>query len=199
MWYEYFAFGEYPRTHRLQASLTRLCGVCEADSWNKFHEPLLKLSCIYMMRCTASYICRNIEAVTTRRSWKFVGQADDKPPRSLENTDYFGTPKNAKTRTSNVISNTFQNHNLIRRNISPFGEDTRQGEYANTNFKKYAGLSKWSQRGGLEICTRYWNAYPRKPLIYKGFLDFYNWIFLFVLSCCSLLFPRSDFEFNRLK
>ena len=28
--------------------------------------------------------------------------------------------------------------------------------------------------GGLEICTRYWNAYPRKPLIYKGFLDFYN-------------------------
>ena len=38
----------------------------------------------------------------------------------------------------------------------------------------YAGLSKWSQRGGLEICTRYWNAYPRKPLIYKGFLDFYN-------------------------
>ena len=57
------------------------------------------------------------EAVTTRRSWKFVGQADDKKPKPLENTDYFGTPKIAKTRTSNVISNTFQNHNLIRRNI----------------------------------------------------------------------------------
>ena len=55
--------------------------------------------------------------VTTRRSWKFVGQADAKKPKPLENTDYFATAKITKTRTSNVISNTFQNHNLIRRNI----------------------------------------------------------------------------------
>ena len=53
---------------------------------------------------------------------------------------YFGTPKIAKTRISNVISNTFQNHNLIRRNISPFGEDTRQGEYAKHKFKKIRRL-----------------------------------------------------------
>ena len=52
-----------------------------------------------------------------KKSWKFVGQAEDKMPKPLENTDYFGTPKIAKTRISNVISNTFQNHNLIRRNI----------------------------------------------------------------------------------
>ena len=69
----------------LQASLTRLRGVCEA--------------------------------VTTRRSWKFVGQSVANEPRSLENTDYFATAKIAKLLTSNVISNTFQNHNLIRRNI----------------------------------------------------------------------------------
>ena len=31
-----------------------------------------------------------------------------------------------------------------------------------------------AERSSLEICTRYWNVYPRKPLIYKGFLDFYN-------------------------
>lgn len=47
--------------------------------------------------------------------------------------------------------------------------------------------------GGLEICTRYWKATPQKPLIYKGFLHFYNLIFYSVLSCCSLLFPRTDF------
>ena len=57
------------------------------------------------------------EAVTTRRSWKFVGQADAKKPKPLENTDYFATAKIAKLPTSNAISNTFQNHNLIRRNI----------------------------------------------------------------------------------
>ena len=57
------------------------------------------------------------EVVTTRRSWKFVGQADANEPKPLENTDYFATAKITKTRTSNVISNTFQNHNLIRRNI----------------------------------------------------------------------------------
>ena len=67
---EYLVNDENTRTCRLQASLTRLRGVCEADSWNEFHETLLNGSCIYMMRCTASYICRNIEAVTTRRSWK---------------------------------------------------------------------------------------------------------------------------------
>ena len=37
---EYLALGEDTRTCRLQASLTRLRGVCEADSWNEFHEPL---------------------------------------------------------------------------------------------------------------------------------------------------------------
>ena len=62
-------------------------------------------------------IRRNIEAVTTRRSWKFVGQSVDKFPKTLENTDYFAIAKITKSRTSNVISNTFQNHNLIRRNI----------------------------------------------------------------------------------
>ena len=71
---EYLAFGEDTHTCRLQASLRRLRGVCEADSWNEFHEPLLNGSCIYMMRYTASYICRNIEAVTTRRSWKPFAQ-----------------------------------------------------------------------------------------------------------------------------
>ena len=34
------------------------------------------------------------------------------------------------------------------------------------------GITEWTV--WLEICTRYWNVYPRKPLIYKGFLDFYN-------------------------
>ena len=62
-------------------------------------------------------IRRNIEAVTTRRSWKFVGQADGKIPKPLENTDYFATAKIAKLPTSNAISNTFQIYNLIRRNI----------------------------------------------------------------------------------
>ena len=81
-----------------------------------FSEP-----CRYSLHITAALwvavICRNIEAVTTRRSWKFVGQAVANEPRSLENTDYFATAKITKSRTSNVISNTFQNHNLIRRNI----------------------------------------------------------------------------------
>ena len=81
-----------------------------------FSEP-----CRYSLHITAALwvavICRNIEAVTTRRSWKFVGQAVDKTPKPLENTDYFVTAKIAKLRTSNAISNTFQNHNLIRRNI----------------------------------------------------------------------------------
>ena len=36
---------------------------------------------------------------------------------------------------ANAISNTFQNHNLIRRNISPFGEDTRRASMRNANFK----------------------------------------------------------------
>ena len=43
---EYFAAGEDTSTRRLQASLARLRGVCEADSWNEFHEPLLNGSCI---------------------------------------------------------------------------------------------------------------------------------------------------------
>ena len=50
-------------------------------------------------------IRRLIEVVTTRRSWKFVGQAEDKTLKPLENTDYFATAKIAKTRTSNAISN----------------------------------------------------------------------------------------------
>ena len=40
-------------------------------------------------------------------SWKFVGQADGKIPKPLENTDYFATAKIAKLPTSNAISNTF--------------------------------------------------------------------------------------------
>ena len=36
----------------------------------------------------------------------------------------------------NAISNTFPNYNLIRRNISPFGEDARKGEYAKHKFQK---------------------------------------------------------------
>ena len=40
-----------------------------------------------------------------------------------------------KNMHANAISNTFQNHNLIRRNISPFGEDTRRASMRNANFK----------------------------------------------------------------
>ena len=34
----------------------------------------------------------------------------------------------------------------------------------NTNFKKYAGLSKWSQRGGLENLSVKRTIKPRNPL-----------------------------------
>ena len=73
-------------------------------------------------------------ATVEGKSWKFVGQAVANEPRSLENTDYFATAKIAKLPTSNVISNTFQNHNLIRRNIEavttrrswkPFAQNAR--------------------------------------------------------------------------
>ena len=93
-------------------------------------------------------ICRNIEAVTTRRSWKFVGQAEAKKPKPLGNTDYFATLKIAKTRISNVISNTFQTHNLIRRNIEavttrrswkPFAQKAR-------GFESLFLRQKWSTK-----------------------------------------------------
>ena len=58
-----------------------------------------------------------VKVQCAKQSWKFVGQAEAKVPKPLDFTDYFGTPKNVKTCISNVISNTFQNHNLIRRNI----------------------------------------------------------------------------------
>ena len=79
------------------------------------------------------------------------------------------------------MSNSFQNYNLIRRNISALPKILAKASMRNTNFKKYAGLfrrepnvanwirlrratsnahvfnkisyaglSKWSQRGGLE-------------------------------------------------
>ena len=69
-----------------------------------------------------------------------MGLSDDKTPRSLENTDYFGTAKITKTRISNVISNTFQNHNLIRRNISALPKILASGEYAKHKFQKIRRL-----------------------------------------------------------
>ena len=88
-------------------SATAECWEPDSSSTSHFERP----------RIQQNFIRRLIEVVTTRRSWKFVGQAEAKVPKPLENTDYFGTPKIAKTRISNVISNTFKNHNLIRRNI----------------------------------------------------------------------------------
>ena len=72
-------------------------------------EPLLKWSCIYMMRSTASYICRNIEAVTTRRSWKFAVALFRKCPKSLATLDVFDFPTKQKIILSKTFSKKFAN------------------------------------------------------------------------------------------
>ena len=109
-------------------------------------------------------IRRLIEVVTTRRSWKFVGQSEDKTLKPLENTDYFATAKIAKPPTSNALSNTFQNYNLIRRNIEAV--TTRR------SWKPFAQKA----RGFESLFLRHF--YPWKSRIFKGFFYLFSCFFM---------------------
>ena len=129
-------------------------------------------------------IRRNIEAVTTRRSWKFVGLSDANKPKPLENTDYFGTPKIAKTRISNVISNTFQNHNLIRRNIEAV--TTRR------SWKPFAQKA----RGFESLFLRQIKGQP-SPKSSVVFLFLWHWYERIWTSLCDSQSRRMGFAFER--
>ena len=129
-------------------------------------------------------ISRNIEAVTTRRSWKFVGRTDDKIPKPLENTDYFASHKIAKTRTSNVISNTFQNHNLIRRNIEAV--TTRR------SWKPFAQKA----RGFESLFLRQIKGQP-SPKSSVVFLFLWHWYERIWTTLCDSQSRRMGFAFER--
>ena len=122
--------------------------------------------------------------VTTRRSWKFVGQAEAKVPKPLDFTDYFGTPKIAKTRTSNVISNTFQNHNLIRRNIE-----------AVTTRRSWKPLGP-KPRGFESLFLRQTKGQP-SPKSSVVFLFLWHWYERIWTTLCDSLSRRMGFAFER--
>ena len=91
----------------------------DKNIFSPWHIPIFMISLISAV--SAILYCTHRECIlllnhTTKHNGKAIS-----PQERLS----FGTPKIAKPRTSNAISNTFQNYNLIRRNISPFGEDTR--------------------------------------------------------------------------
>ena len=83
-------------------------------------------------------IRRDIELVITSQSWKFASIAVAKTQKSLATPDFFGTPTAAKKRISKRISKTIE---YLMMNIWWF--------LSKDSFT-YGGISKRSQRGGLE-------------------------------------------------
>jgi len=70
----------------------------------------------------------------------------------------------------------------IRRNISALPKILAKASMRNTNFKKYAGLSKWSQRGGLENLQSRFFANAQNPLLRLMFSPFGRSRKLFLLK-----------------
>ena len=116
------------------------------------------------------------------KSWKFVGQAEAKVPKLLENTGYFGTAKITKTCISNVISNTFQNHNLIRRNIEAV--TTRR------SWKPFAQKA----RGFESLFLRQIKGQP-SPQSSVVFLFLWHWYERIWTALCDSLSRRMGFAY----
>ena len=75
---------------------------------NEFHEPLRNKTA-YHNATACIMICRNIEAVTTRRSWKFAVASFCKVPKSLDTLDVFALRAKQKIIPSKTFSKKFAN------------------------------------------------------------------------------------------
>ena len=122
----------------------------------------------------------------SKRSWKFVGQADDKKPKPLGNSDYFATAKIAKLRTSNAISNKnliLNNSTILHcdRNISALPKIPSLPAYKRA-WRVCVGYAKRSQRGGLENLQSRVSAKFRKALTHLMFSPFRECRKLFLLK-----------------
>ena len=122
----------------LQASLTHLRGVCEADSWNEFHE-LLRNRTAYIW-CSKPH---RIYSGIFRHSAKILAKASMRNTNFKKYAGLFRRPPNVANRIR--LRRATSNAHVF-------------------NKISYAGLSKWSQRGGLENLSVYRTNKSRNPL-----------------------------------